>query len=134
MNGNEKIYVSSYMAMTAEDSYTKGEFGDSKISWTNKDLPVEGGFNSIEEALKQVCEVNCFDYKKENWINWAKEYGDEYGRFDFQTMVDENNCEASTFEIERWKEGEKRLWSCTLFVYLEIRDKRELTCEECGEF
>ena len=134
MNGNEKIYVSSYLAMTAEDSYTQGEIGDSQISWTSKDLPVEGGFNSIEDALKQVCETNSFDYKKECWLNWAKEYGDEFGRFDFQTLVDENNCEASEDEIKMWRRGHKKLWACTLSVYLEIRAKRELTEEECGEF
>lgn len=54
----------------------------------------------------------------------------EAGRFDISVMVDSDNCEATRSEIEEWKAGRKRLWSCQLSVYLGVYAERDLTPEE----
>lgn len=54
----------------------------------------------------------------------------EAGRFDISVMVDSDNCEATRSEIEGWKAGRKRLWSCQLSVYLGVCAERDLTPEE----
>ena len=131
MNTNEKIYIKSYVAHTVEDVFDKGEIGNGQCAWTSRDLPIEGRFDTIADALDAVCRVNCFDNRPDDWLNWAKDYGeDEAGRFTFSTLVDADNCEASPSDIERWKHGEKRLWSCALDVYLGVVSERELTGEE----
>ena len=132
MNGNERIYVKRYFAETCEDSFEHGELPDSVgSSWSSKDLPVNGRFDTIEEALKAVCEANGFDYNREDWLNWATEFGeDEAGRFSLSVLVDNNNSEASESEIAEWREGKTRLWNCDLNVYLGVVAERELTMDE----
>ena len=130
MNANEKIYIRHYDAITTEDVFDKGEIGNSCYAWDGKDNPVDGRFNSVPDALAAVCEKNFFTNHPELWTNWGREIGTEAGRFSFSVLVDDNNCEASKSEIEKWKRGEMRLWDCTLNVYLGVVAERELTAEE----
>ena len=130
MNANEFFVVDRYEALTHEDDYERGEAFETSSICTDHDLPVRGRFTSIEDALRAVCKRNFFEYRRDGWISWAKEYGEEPNRFDFQTMVDENNCEATPTEIKAWKAGRKRLWSRTLTLWLAVRTERDLTQEE----
>lgn len=130
MNANERIYVRSYTAYTTEDIFDQGEVGKTNIAWSSEDNPIKGRFATIEDALKAVCEANCFDYVPANCLNFGKDMPEEAGRFDISVMVDADNCEATRSEIEEWKAGRKRLWACQVSVYLGVCAERELTLEE----
>lgn len=134
MNASEKIFVEYYSAECTEDDFNKGEVGRATSYWTSKDLPVEGGFSSVSDALKAICSANCFDYQPEGWINWLEEYGDDAGRFDFQVLVCDDNTEASKSEIEAWKNGEIKLYNCYIVAHLSVRSIRQLTTVECATF
>ena len=130
MNPNEQIYVKSYTAYTTEDVFDRGEIGLTCCAWSSRDNPVSGRFATIEDALKAVCEANCFDYVPANCLNFGKDMPEEAGRFDISVMVDADNCEATKSEIEAWKQGRKRLWACQVSVYLGVCAERDLTPEE----
>ena len=130
MNPNEKIYVKYYAAFTTEDVFYQGEIGNTCCAWTSSDNPVKGRFNTIEDALKAVCDKNFFEYIPANCHNVGKDMPEEAGRFDISVMVDINNCEATRSEIEEWKQGRRRLWSCQISVYLGVCSERDLTPEE----
>lgn len=130
MDANERIYVKHYDAYTTEDVFDQGEVGKTCCAWTSSDNPVDGRFDTIEDALKAVCEANCYDYVPANCLNFGKDMPGEAGRFDISVMVDSDNCEATRSEIEEWKAGRKRLWSCQLSVYLGGCAERDLTPEE----
>ena len=130
MDANERIYVKSYTAYTTEDVFDQGEVGATCCAWSSRDNPVSGRFDTIEDALKAVCDANCFDYVPANCLNFGKDMPDEAGRFDISVMVDADNCEATKSEIEAWKQGRKRLWACQVSVYLGVCAERDLTPEE----
>jgi len=130
MDANERIYVKHYAAYTTEDVFDQGEVGKTCCAWTSSDNPVDGRFDTIEDALKAVCEANCFDYVPANCLKFGKDMPEDAGRFDISVMVDADNCEATKSEIEEWKAGRKRLWSCQLSVYLGVCAERDLTFEE----
>jgi len=137
MKSNERIYVKSYDCESTEDDYENGESLRPSSSWTSEDTRfknAEDGYATVEDALKAVCENEFFDFVKENWIAFGKDYGDEFGRFDGDVMVDVENSQASKSEIEEWKRGEKKLWNCHVHVYLEIRTVREFTLEDAEAF
>jgi len=127
MDASEKIYVAGFWCDTTEDKWKTGEDPDSRgSSWGHKDLGFDTsqGFDTVGQALAAVCESNFFDYKKESWIDFYADSGDEPGRFDGDFLVDNENSEASPGEIEAWKKGEKRLWNCHAVVRLEVRSVR----------
>ena len=130
MNANEKIYVKCYTAYTTEDVFLEGEVGKTNFAWSSEDNPIRGRFDTIEDAIKAVCDANCFDYIPANCQNVGKDLPEEAGRFDISVMVDVNNCEATKYDIEEWKAGRKRLYSCQLSVYLGVCAERDLTPEE----
>ena len=130
MKANERIYVRSYVAYTTEDVFNQDETGRTCVAWTSGDNPVKGRFAAIEDALKAVCAANYFGYRAANWYNFGRDMPDETGRFDFSVMVDADNSEATPSDIELWKAGRKRLWSCCLTVHLGVCAERELTQEE----
>ena len=130
MNDNEKIYVKSYIAYTTEDVFCEGEVGETNFAWSSENNPIRGRFDTIEDAIKAVCAANCFDYVPSNVLNVGKYLPNEAGRFDISVMVDVNNCEATKYDIEEWKAGRKRLWSCQISVYLGVCAERDLTPEE----
>lgn len=127
MNANEKIYVAGFWCDTTEDHWKTGEDPDGRgSSWGHKDLgfDTDRPFDTVGQALAAVCESNYFEYDPENWIDFGKDCGEEYGRFDGDVLVDNENSEASPGEIEEWKKGEKRLWNCHIVVRLEVRSVR----------
>ena len=134
MNPNEKIYVKSYVAYTTEDIFGRGEVGNTNFAWSSIENPIRGRFDTIEDALKAVCEANCFDYVPENCHNVGRDMPEEAGRFDISVMVDEDNYEATRSEIEEWKDGRKRLWACQVSVYLGVCSERDLTPEEVAAY
>lgn len=130
MNANEKIYVKCYTAYTTEYVFLEGEVGKTNFAWSSDDNPIRGRFDTIEDAIKAVCDANYFDYVPSNFQNVGKDWPEEAGRFDISFMVDVNNSEATKYDIEEWKAGRKRLWSCQISVYLGVRAERDLTPEE----
>lgn len=130
MNANEYICVDAYEAVTHEDSFETGEKQDVSSSWSNRDNQVCGRFQNVMSALRAVCAKNFFQFRASSWISWMREFGEDPNRFDFSTLVDQHNCEATPSEIEAWKAGRKRLWSCTLTVWLSVRTERDLTPDE----
>ena len=134
MNPNEKIYVKHYEAYTTEDVFYEGEIGLTRCAWTSSENPVKGRFNTIVDALKAVCDANYFDYIPANCYNVGMDMPEESGRFDISVMVDYNNCEATEYDIEEWKAGRKRLWSCQIIVYLGVCTHRDLTPEEVAAY
>ena len=132
---NEKIYINCVLCHTAEDSYADGESLNQSRSWTHRDLQMDRtvGYATVGEALAAVCMFNFLDYRKENWTNFGVECGEpgEYSRFETDTLVRDDGAEASPSEIEDWKRGKKRLWSCHVSAYLEVRaEPRTLTEDE----
>ena len=134
MNSNEQIYIKSYIAYTTEDVFDRGEVGFTHCAWTSSDNHVSGRFDTIEDALKAVCDANCFDYIPVNCHNVGRDIPEEAGRFDISVMVDAANCEATRSEIEEWKQGRRRLWSCQISVYLGVCTQRDLTPEEVAAY
>lgn len=134
MNPNEKIYVKYYAAYTTEDVFGQGEVGNTNFAWSSEYNLIRGRFNTIEDALKSVCDANYFDYVAVNCLNFGKDIPEEAGRFDISVMVDVNNCEATKYDIEEWKAGRKRLWSCVISVYLGVCTQRDLTPEEVAAY
>ena len=130
MNSNEKIYVKSYIAYTTEDVFERGEVGKTNFAWSSRDNRIEDRFDTIEDALEAVCRANCFEYVQANCLNVGRDMPDEAGRFDISVMVDVDNCEATSSDIEAWKAGRKRLWSCQISVYLGVCSERDLTPDE----
>ena len=130
LKANEKIYIKSYAAYTTEDIFGSGEVGNTCCAWTSSDNPVKGRYSTIVDALKAVCDVNYFDYIPANCYNVGMDMPEEAGRFDISVMVDYNNYEATEYDIEEWKAGRKRLWSCQIVVYLGVCAERDLTPEE----
>ena len=130
MNANEKIYVKCYTAYTTEYVFLEGEVGKTNFAWSSDDNPIRGRFDTIEDAIKAVCDANYFDYVPSNFQNVGKDWPEEAGRFDISFMVDVNNSEATKYDIEEWKAGRKRLWSCQISVYLGVCSERDLTPEE----
>ena len=134
MNPNEKIYVKYYAAYTTEDIFGCGEVGNTYCAWTSSDNPVKGRYSTIADALKAVCDVNYFGYIPSNCHNVCRDIPGEAGRFDISVMVDADNCEATEHDIEEWKAGRKRLWSCQISVYLGVCSERDLTPEEVAAY
>lgn len=130
MNANEKIYVKCYTAYTTEYVFLEGKVGNTNFAWSSDDNPIRERFDIIGDALKAVCDANCFDYIPANCQNVGKDWPEEAGRFDISVMVDVNNSEATKYDIEEWKAGRKRLWSCQIYVYLGVCAERDLTPEE----
>lgn len=125
----EKIYVKHFECDTEIDDYENGQQPGTGISWGMKDMDFDQSrsFDSVGEALEAVCECMCFKYRKESWIDFGKDRGDEYGRFDGDVLVDVDNSEASKWDIEKWKAGEEKLWNCHVRVYLGIKTTRDFT-------
>lgn len=134
MNSNEQIYIKSYIAYTTEDVFDRGEVGLTRCAWSSRDNRIEGVFNTIEDALEEVCRANCFDYVPANCQNVGRDIPEEAGRFDISVMVDADNCEATEYDIEEWKAGRKRLWACQISVYLGVCAERNLTPEEVAAY
>ena len=130
MNANEKIYVKSYIAYTTEDVFDRGEVEKTNLAWSSDDNPIRGRFDTIEDAIKAVCDANFFEYVPSNFLNVGKDVPKEAGRFDISFMVDVNNCEATKSEIEEWENGRMRLWSCQISVYLGVCAYRDLTNDD----
>ena len=127
MNANEKIYVAGFWCETTEDHWETGEdLNKHGAAWGHSgiDFKTDKPFDTVGQALAAVCESNGFKYVPKNWIDFGKDYGEEYGRFDGDVLVNIANVEASSDEIEKWKKGKKRLWNCHILVRLEIHSVR----------
>lgn len=125
MNPNEKIFVKAFECTSIKDDYIHGEDLEVSSSWTGRDLSFDFGeaFDSIEDALKAVCDANFFDFRRECWSC-------EDGHMCGSMLVNDENYQASADEINRWKKGKTTLYSCNIKVELEVAVKRPLTASE----
>ena len=106
-----KFFIESWSAESTEDNWEHGESLHVDSSWDGKDIPVNGNFDTVEQAIEAVCKANYFTFDPEDWVAFKDEsilHGD--------VLVDENNEEARDPDIAAWKKGEKRLWNCHLTV------------------
>ena len=137
LKDGEYIYVKSYYCESTEDDYEKGIVGGVCSYWNgdgreSRDMK----FKSIEEALKQVLRENCFEWNgMEFWLDRFNEIGgeNERGCFEYHTLVDEDNSEATDSQKDDWKKGKRKLWACDVVVTLGIRSERDFTDEEHNE-
>lgn len=107
-------------AYTEEDDYNKGVISNG-TSWEIEINHKKNSFSSIEDALEYICKWNDFKWDKKTWM-WD-EYNQEFiGDF----LVNVNNSEANDREIERWKNGEQKLWACRISVKLAKRIDTEI--------
>ena len=126
MDTGKFFIVDRFCAYTEEDTYENGCIPDTnQFGWDSHDMSFRSGFYpTIEDALKAVCEACYFDYDPNDW-----EY-DEGGRFCGQFMVDVNNSQADDADLEKWREGKKRLWCCDLDVFVKVQTRPEDALEE----
>lgn len=127
MNANEKIRVEYFVACTAENDCNEGCKPTIDSEWDSNIAHFDTGrrFDSVRAALEAVCKANGFEFDPNSW---EKREGESC--FDGCFMVDENTSEATRSEIEAWKNGEKRLWTCNLAVKLVAVVERDLVDEE----
>lgn len=133
----EKFYIKTFICETVEDDFEKGEQQKIDSCWTFKDFHLDdekNSFDTIEDAIKKICSLNCFDYNRKSWIDFFSEYGEDIGRFDGDILVDEMNNEATKEEIGWWKNGKKKLWNCHITACLGVKTVRELTEADLAGF
>lgn len=127
-----KYYIKAFEADSYEDSYLEGEKSGPDSSWclTDLHLNTRPAFDSPDEVLKYILNKNCFDEK--NMKYWSRDdinaaaSDSHLAEFWNSILVDENNYEASESEINDWKEGRRKLWSCQLHVTIGKVDIKEL--------
>jgi hypothetical protein len=133
MKDNEKVYIKWFDCDVQEDVYNKGIVGETTSGWNYNQCgwfkSDDDMFDSVKDALAKFMEKNCYE-PTNDWENFGKEYGEDYGRFDTDILVDESNCQATDEEIKWWKEGKKRLWNCHIEVRLGVKTVRNFSEEE----
>lgn len=107
-----------------EDIYNEGEIGSTMIKDAGYDF-IEA--DSLGELLKKVNERLYIRDDKFTNISHFSEYDDEDdGTSCFEVTWTENidgntinwNTEYDKGEIERWKKGEVRFWSCRMMIHV----------------
>ena len=95
-----------------EDDYEDGE-GKHYKTYSLKDISMQGNsYKSISELLSDIAEHGIYEDRYANPDNWlASEYQNGVLRIETDVTTDENDFPASDDEIERWKQGEKILYS-----------------------
>lgn len=109
---------------TTEDLYNEGEIGSTMIKDAGYDF-IEA--NSLEELLKEVNKRLYINDEKLTNISHFSDYDEEDdGTSCFEVTWTENidgntidwNSEYDKSEIERWKKGEERFWSCRMMIHV----------------
>ena len=93
------------------DTYQNGCIDDP----TNHSMHVDVMFKAetVKGLLEQVCDfIGCSDYQ----INICE---DDPSRADWQLLVDENTYPASDSDLEKWRNGDKRLWNAIFTGFVE---------------
>lgn len=107
-----------------EDIYNEGEIGSTMIKDAGYDF-IEA--DSLRELLKKVNERLYIRDDKFTNISHFPEYDDEDdGTSCFEVTWTEDidgdtidwNTEYDKGEIERWKKGEVRFWSCRMMIHV----------------
>jgi hypothetical protein len=107
-----------------EDLYNEGEVGSTMIKDAGYDF-IEA--NSLEELLKEVNKKLYINDEKLKNICHFPDYDDaDDGTTCFEVTWTENidgntidwNTEYDKGEIERWKKGEVRFWSCRMLIHV----------------
>ena len=131
----EYIYIKSYVCESTEDVYDEGEVGEVCSLWTGRNFRSRDmKFKSIEAALRQVMEENCFKWRgMDEWTDYHAAFDEDKGRFETSVLVDVDNQEATPVMTERWERGEARLYSCHVDVCLGIRRDRDFDEKELSE-
>lgn len=68
MNMKERIFIKHYDCKSYEDNFEHGESLNPDSSWNSSDVYFENvvdGYETIEDALKAVCESEHFDFVKQ---------------------------------------------------------------------
>lgn len=107
-----------------EDQYNEGEIGSTMIKDAGYDF-IEA--NSLEELLKAVNKrLYINDEKLSNIVHFQDQDDADGGTTCFKVTWTENidgdtidwNSGYDSGEIERWKKGEVRFWSCCMLIHV----------------
>lgn len=135
-NSGEYFCIRGYRVDVYEDDYEHGE-GDFVNNWLirNSDELCTRNFESIEDALKAVCEEEGWDFNKDEWISTGAETGQDFGIFNGMVHVNDDSSEPSEYEIEQWKIGKHKLYLAEVRVELGVRYKdRDLEESDIASF
>jgi hypothetical protein len=120
-----KLTLKNWDADVFEDDYNEGE-GEQVNSFSEK---VNKSFASGEELLKYISKNVLYkDVKKEYYSIM-----DDDGRIVTSILVDENNSAASENEIEKWKKGDKKLYSASYNFYITLTQEKTPSADELSK-
>lgn len=116
-----QLELKDWTADVYEDDFEEGE-GKHVNSFSGE---VNKIFGSIDDLLKYIGDrITYEDAKKENFsVN-------DDGRIDTSVLVDSENSPASKSEIEKWKNGELKLYNANYSFYVLLVSQKTPTVEE----
>ena len=149
----KKVYkIINCFTTVHEDSYEKGE-GKFVNNWDIREIsPVLEltDYNTVKELLEKLNEKYLYHSSKKdegvkNWFIFEDPDLAKKGeiRFDTDQLVDVDNQEASEYEVETWKKGEKQLYNAHTALYVKaiivedvkydemLKDAQEIGLELC---
>jgi hypothetical protein len=107
------LEVKRLLKFYEEDVFEEGCIPETSMS---ADIDVSFSAKTQEEIIEQICDFLGIDNNKENYeLNCCE----DQGRIDFATMEDGGSNNATKADLEQWKNGKKKLWSCTYTAYVE---------------
>lgn len=120
-----KLTLKNWDADVYEDDYNEGE-GNQVNSFSEK---VNKSFASGEELLKYISNnVLYHDVKKEYYSIMEDD-----GRIVTSVLVNEDNLAASENEIEKWKKGDKKLYSASYNFYITLTQEKTPSADELSK-
>ena len=112
----KRYYIVSHHDVYIDD-YEKGELEN--VNYYNiKEFVVA---ETPREAIKKYFdEILCYSFSISSAIITHEEDDDEpINRLEYSVLVDDENIEASELERLLWKEGNKKLYSNNISLYIE---------------
>ena len=119
-----KLTLKNWDADIYEDSYEEGE-GERVNSFGEK---VNKSFSSGEELLEYINDNILYHNAKKEHYNIMDD-----GRIVTSVLVDEDNSAASENEIEKWKKGDKKLYSANYNFYITLTQEKTPSADELSK-
>jgi hypothetical protein len=112
------MYQATIYFDSNEDSYTEGELPNGGANWSET-LTAD----TKEELKEQICEAT---YSK--WEDIEQEDINEYPdatEYWASYLSNDNEGEATKWEVEAWKQGKLRLWAVSCHILVSEVTKRK---------
>ena len=124
-SGMEIVVKSKAYAEVYEDSYEQGE-GDYVNTW---DLDVRGTYKTFQELIDAIENQSyCFTSDPKNYVFLD-------GTIQTDAIVDEDNDEPNSRQLDAWKRGEYTLYVARLVLPVEVgMASHEMTEDEAEMF